>query len=102
MPPRGLFILHITYLLVRLFSAGGHRVGFAQSGERPRPEVCDGRRVWAGRDGLFTQSSVPVAVRAQQTEGAGGHGVAPGQVLAQRFLWNTEEVHGEEDAPGQR
>lgn len=93
--------LHITNLFVWLLDTGGHWVGFAQGRERPGPEVCDGRWDYS-RDGVFGQRSVTAAVGSQQTEGAGGRKVSSGWVLAQRLLWNTEEMHAEEDAPGQR
>lgn len=91
----------MSYLFVWLLGTGGHRVCLPQSGERSRPEVWDS---CGGDRGVrvFGQRSVTVAVGAQQAEGTGGRGVRGSGDLAQRLLWNTEEVHGEEDAPSQR
>lgn len=89
-----------THLLVWLLGAGGHRVRLPQCRERPRPEVCDGRDY--RRDGLFGERSVTVAVGAQKAEGTGRWRVRGRGDLVQRLLWNAEQVHGEEDAPGQR
>lgn len=88
------------YLLVWLFGARGHRVGLPQSREGPGPDVWDGGSAHGGH-GVFGQRSVATAVRAHGAEGAGGRSARVGPGLAQRFLRDAEEVHGEEDAPRQ-
>lgn len=89
-----------SYLLVWLLHAGGHRVCLPQGGERPRPDVCDRCRD-CGDDGLFGQRPVPIAVGAEEAEGVGRRCRRGRALLAKGLLRNTEEVHGEEDAPGQ-
>ena len=96
-----MFTLQIKYLFVRLLGTGGDRVGLAQSGERPRPQVRE-RRWDDGGDGLFRHCSITIAVGTQRPQGTGRWRVGGRWVLAQSLLWNTEEVHSEEDAPGQR
>lgn len=91
--------MHVTYLFVWLFDTWGHWIGFSQGWERSGPEICD--RCGDYRRDRLLKCSITIAMRAQQAKRAGWW-IRWRWCLAQRLLWNTEEVHSEEDAPGQR